>query len=162
MGYRRHGVHWLAGAILAALAAAPAWADDDTQATPSAANGCGRLQKVALEPIPTTRYRAAYPEDARQRGQKGHVLLRVLVDKYGFARNPEVVVSSGYEQLDQAAVNSIRDRWRWNPPPTECAESGVITGVRYDWGLVRKEGDLEPDTIYLDSPSIPPKRGQKN
>lgn len=124
MRSRRYG--WLAGAVLATLTATPAWADDKDIA-PSIANQCGRLKMVAPLPIPTTRYRAPYPEDARQRNQKGHVFLRVLVDKYGFARNPEVVISSGYDQLDQAAIDSVKDRWRWDPPPPECRESGVVT-----------------------------------
>ena len=145
----------IAGALLAILAATPAWADDDAQYVPNAANGCGRLGVVSLAPIPFTRYLAPYPEDARQRGQKGNVLLRVLVDKYGFARNPEVVISSGYAQLDQAAIDSIKDRWRWEPPPPECAESGVTTSVAFDWGLVHNPGDIQPVTIYLESDFYP-------
>lgn len=147
-----HHLGLLAGAVLAALATMPARADDGA---PSTANGCGRLKMVVPLPIPTTRFRMPYPSDARERNQKGHVFLRVLVDKYGFARNPEVVVSSGYAQLDQAAIDSVKDRWRWEPPPPECQESGVITGVTFDWDLVWKEGDVPSHTIYLDDPFYP-------
>ena len=160
MGYRRHGVHWLAGAILAALAATLAWADDSQPApgadyAPSAANGCGRLKLVTLPRILSTRYYLPYPEDAVRRGQKGRTLLRVVVDKYGFARNPEVVISSGYAQLDQASIDSVKDRWRWEPPPPECAENGVILSLVFSWDFVRKPGESQPDLIYLDSPSYP-------
>lgn len=156
MGYRRHGVQWLAGAVLAALAATPARAAaDDAQYAPSATNGCGRLKLVSLPAIASTHLTPAYPEDARQRGQKGHVLLRVLVDKYGFVRNPELVVSSGYAQLDQASIDAVKDRWRWEPPPPECAETDVITSVVFNWDFVHKPGDTQPDLIYLDSPSYP-------
>jgi TonB family protein len=153
----------LAGAVLAALAATPAWADDQQPApgadyAPSAANGCGRLKPVYLPVIPSTRYHAPYPEDARDRHQKGHVMLRVLVDKYGFARHPEVVISSGYAQLDQASIDSIQDRWRWEAPPPECAESGVIMSVSYDWGLYWAIGGKSEDVprpVYLDNPLYP-------
>src|SRR5664279_6120244 len=90
----------LTGAVLSALAASSAWADDDTQVTPSTANQCGRLKMVSLPPIPSTRYLAPYPQNARDRGQSGQTILRLLIDKYGFARQADVVVSSGYAQLD--------------------------------------------------------------
>ncbi len=104
-----------------------------------------------MDPIPSSRYQAPYPENARERGQKGHVFLRVRVDKYGFARQVEVVISSGYAQLDQAAIDSIKDRWRWEPPPAECRESGVITSVSFNWGLSWVHGEPQPDPIYLDN-----------
>ena len=152
MGYRRHG--WLVGMVLAALAVTPAWADDG-QYKPSAANGCGRLQKVRLTPIYSTRRIAPYPEDAQRRSQAGQTILRLLIDKYGFARNPEVVISSGYAQLDQAAIDSIRDRWRWEPPPPECQESGVVISETYNWNLRGPGSKEKPSPIYLDDPLYP-------
>ncbi len=151
----------LTSAVLSASTASSAWADDDTQVAPSTANGCGRLKMVAPLSVPTTRYRAPYPQDARQRNQKGHVLLRVLVDKYGFARNPEVVISSGYAQLDQASIDSVKDRWRWELPPPECQESGVVAGVTFDWNLVRKAGDIPPEMVYLDDAFYPAKARER-
>lgn len=151
---RRYNCLWLAGAVLAVLAATPAWADD-AQYTPGVANGCGRLQKVRLVPIYSTRRIAPYPEDAQRRGQAGQTILRLLIDKYGFARNPEVAVSSGFALLDQLAIDSIKDRWRWEPPPPECQESGVVFSETYNWNLRGPGSKEKPSPIYLDDPLYP-------
>lgn len=145
----------LAGLFIAAFTAAPAWADDPMLA-PSAANGCGRLQRVHLAPITYTRQLAPYPEEARNRGQVGQTILRLVIDKYGFARQADVVVSSGYAMLDQAAIDSIKDRWRWEPPPPECRENGVVLRADYVWGLRMGPGSKEkPSEIYIDDPYYP-------
>ena len=75
----------------------------------------------------------------------------MLVDKYGFAHLADVVSSSGYAILDQAAIDAIKERWRWEPPPPECSESGVIVSVGSIWSL----GEPGPDPIYLDHPAYP-------
>lgn len=145
----------IAGAVLATT---PAFAAPTDTNTPSAANGCGRQQIVGLQPIPSTHRIFAYPEEAQRRGQNGTTYLRVLVDKYGAARQVNVVISSGYAILDQASIDAVKDRWRWEPPPAECRESGVIMPVTYVWNL----GEPEPDPIYLDNSLYPTEaRAQK-
>ncbi len=141
----------LASAFLTAFAVTFAARAVEPTAPPSTANGCGRLQRVTMIPIPSTHRIGGYPSEALRRGQSGHVYMRLLVDKYGFARRPEVVVSSGYAILDQAAIDAIKDRWRWEPPPPECQESGVILGAAYNWSI----GTPEPSPIYLDDPRYP-------
>jgi len=142
----------IAGAMLATVPAEAA----DIPPPPSAANGCGRLQRVRLTPIFYTRQVAPYPEEARDRGQVGRTILRLMIDKYGFARQADVVVSSGYAILDQAAIDSIKDRWRWEPPPTECRENGVVLREDYVWSLRMGPGSKDkPSEIYLDDPYYP-------
>ena len=46
----------------------------------------------------------AYPEGLRQQGIEGAVRVRVVVDQDGNVENATVVVSSGYEEMDAAAV----------------------------------------------------------
>jgi TonB family protein len=53
-----------------------------------------------------------YPESARREGREGTVVLRVLVDEEGRSKSLEVNRSSGFEALDQAAVETVR-RWRF-------------------------------------------------
>lgn len=144
------------GAMLAAMPAFAAATPDTDR--PSAANGCGRQQIVGLQPIPSTHRIFAYPPEAQRRGQAGTTYLRVLVDKYGTARQVDLVISSGYAILDQASIDAVKDRWRWEPPPAECRESGVIMPVTYVWNL----GEPEPDPIYLDNSLYPAEaRAQK-
>ena len=49
-----------------------------------------------------------YPAGARRRGEEGVVLVRVLVAPTGRASLAEIVSSSGYPALDQAAVSAAR------------------------------------------------------
>ena len=55
-----------------------------------------------------------YPEEARREGWEGVVLLRVLVDSEGGPESIELSRSSGFETLDQAAVQSVKS-WRFHP-----------------------------------------------
>jgi TonB family protein len=54
-----------------------------------------------------------YPESARKEGCEGTVVLRVLVDEDGRSKSLEVNRSSGFETLDQAALNAVR-HWRFS------------------------------------------------
>jgi protein TonB len=58
--------------------------------------------------------RPDYPESARREGREGRVLLRVLVDDQGRARQVEINTTSGSDALDRAAAEAIK-RWRFHP-----------------------------------------------
>jgi periplasmic protein TonB len=73
------------------------------------ADGVSRLTQARYRETP----KPLYPERARQEGQQGQVLLRVLVDQEGRTKSVEVSRSSGSETLDHAAVEAIR-RWRFS------------------------------------------------
>ncbi|WP_372830838.1 energy transducer TonB [Pontibacterium sp.] len=53
-----------------------------------------------------------YPKLARRRGQEGTVWLNVQVDTAGEVSDIEVLESSGFSQLDQAALKTVR-RWHF-------------------------------------------------
>ncbi len=75
-------------------------------------DGSGRLSfaqaSYAYSPQPK------YPERARSEGWEGTVLLRILVDENGKAKSLQVNHSSGFEALDNAAVETVR-HWRFYP-----------------------------------------------
>lgn len=52
--------------------------------------------------------------------EQGKVLVRVFVDENGEAREVELKQSSGYDRLDNAALNAVR-RWHFKP--------GTVNGV---------------------------------
>lgn len=68
-----------------------------------------------------------YPALSKRIGEQGRVVVRVLIDTNGSARQAEVVASSGYERLDQAAVQTAL-RWRYVPGK----RNGVPEAMRYD------------------------------
>ena len=55
-----------------------------------------------------------YPMAAQRRGDRGTVLLRLIVTADGLAKNVEVEKSSGYRALDDSAVTAVRN-WRFVP-----------------------------------------------
>ena len=56
-----------------------------------------------------------YPPLARRLGESGTVVVRVLIGTNGRAEKAQIEKSSGYERLDQAALETARDRWRYVP-----------------------------------------------
>ena len=47
-------------------------------------------------------------------GEQGKVVVRVLIDADGTAQKAEIKHSSGFDRLDQAALNTVL-RWRYVP-----------------------------------------------
>jgi protein TonB len=56
-----------------------------------------------------------YPIAARRLGQQGVVMLEVLVKADGHAGEVRVRKSSGHAMLDESAVQTVRERWRFIP-----------------------------------------------
>ena len=55
-----------------------------------------------------------YPRQSRRLGEEGWVVLRVLIGLQGTAEQAEIRTSSGYDRLDQAALETVQ-RWRYVP-----------------------------------------------
>ncbi|MGH7949958.1 MAG: energy transducer TonB [Candidatus Binataceae bacterium] len=74
-----------------------------------------------------------YPDYARRHAQQGTVTLRVLVADDGSVRAAMVAESSGFETLDDAALVTVRDRWRFAPARRAGAavESWVLVPIRF-------------------------------
>jgi periplasmic protein TonB len=57
----------------------------------------------------------AYPALSRRLGEEGKLVLRVELDESGRVSMAEIVDSSGYKRLDEAAMVAVKS-WRCNPP----------------------------------------------
>lgn len=55
-----------------------------------------------------------YPNLSRRAGERGRVLLKVLVDANGLPANVELGTSSGFERLDNAALEAVK-QWKFIP-----------------------------------------------
>lgn len=55
-----------------------------------------------------------YPAQAKRMGEQGRVVLRVAIDENGRAGRIEIEISSGFVQLDEAAIDAVR-RARFQP-----------------------------------------------
>ncbi|MEW6296362.1 MAG: energy transducer TonB, partial [Thermodesulfobacteriota bacterium] len=56
-----------------------------------------------------------YPLIARRMGAQGVVVLRVLVQANGTVGEVTVSQSSGFSVLDESALKTVRERWRFVP-----------------------------------------------
>ena len=57
-----------------------------------------------------------YPNRARRRGQEGALILRITVSDNGKPSSIKVIKTSGYQILDQAAINAV---WNWQFQPAQ-------------------------------------------
>lgn len=55
-----------------------------------------------------------YPHESRRKREQGTVVLMVLLDIEGRVADISVSQSSGFDNLDRAALAAVR-RWRWSP-----------------------------------------------
>lgn len=73
-----------------------------------------------------------YPESARRAGQEGVTILLVTVDRGGSPTHVDVVESSGFASLDEAAVSAVED-WAFRPGTIngEATETTVEVPIRF-------------------------------
>src|SRR5438132_1063499 len=95
-------------------------------------SGARRLEasivaSALLHPLPP------YPLVARRLGKEGVVLLEVLVAPDGRAADVRVLRSSGFAPLDDSAVTTVRERWRFIPQRRGGVpvESRVTVPIRF-------------------------------
>jgi TonB family protein len=74
-----------------------------------------------------------YPEAARRDNEEGELMLRVLVAASGAVERVELAKSSGFELLDDAALDTVRMRWRFVPAQRDgrAVESWVLVPIRF-------------------------------
>jgi TonB family protein len=75
----------------------------------------------------------AYPAIARRREQQGTVTVKVLVGADGSVERAEIADSSGFDALDNAALETVRSRWRFVPARHDGleVESWVLVPIRF-------------------------------
>ena len=56
-----------------------------------------------------------YPAMSKRLGESGRVVVRVLIGPDGRAQDARIQRSSGFDRLDQVALETARDRWRYVP-----------------------------------------------
>jgi len=56
-----------------------------------------------------------YPPAARRLGEQGRVVLSITIGADGMVSNAQIAQSSGFPELDQAAVQWVTSHWRYKP-----------------------------------------------
>mgnify|MGYP006154400979 CR=1 FL=1 len=62
--------------------------------------------------------RPPYPPLSKRLGEQGKVVIRAFIETNGTATKAEIRTSSGYERLDQAALQTVL---KWRYVPGKCA-----------------------------------------
>ncbi len=70
-----------------------------------------------------------YPRSAAEKGIYGDLYIRFTINKKGKLRNVELIRTSGYRELDEAAIKALKDGEPYWPLPDEWGvEDFTITG----------------------------------
>lgn len=72
-----------------------------------------------------------YPEKSRRRGEEGTVRLKVQVLPSGSVGGIEVVTSSGLADLEQAAIECVRQEWKFTPATLDGKATDDTLSVRF-------------------------------
>ncbi len=56
-----------------------------------------------------------YPFISRRLREQGTLRLKLTIDEKGSVTGASVVNSSGFQRLDEAAVNWVKSHWRYTP-----------------------------------------------
>jgi protein TonB len=86
--------------------------DVPVPASATAISGSQQQGAPAQDLKTSNRVDPIYPPASRRAGEEGTVRLKVLVDTNGRASNVQVMQSSGFSRLDQAAMEAVR-KWRF-------------------------------------------------
>ena len=100
----------------------------------SVGKGAGGSGESALaQPHYGVNPKPVYPLLARRMGAQGVVLLRVRVQQDGSVAVVELVRSSGFALLDEAATRTVRDSWRFIPARLDgvAVESWVEIPIQF-------------------------------
>ena len=74
----------------------------------SAPSAAPRQARLDAPPKPKRNIRPDYPKGARQRGEQGDVVVEIRVNEDGTVDAVKVAESSGFPELDEAAVRAAR------------------------------------------------------
>ncbi|WP_323017105.1 energy transducer TonB [Castellaniella sp.] len=88
----------------------------------------GRVDYLGKRPSPI------YPRLAQRRGEQGRVLLRVLISPQGEVAQVKVQRSSGYERLDEAAIQAMQ-RARFRPYTENGIAYKALVDIPFDFVL---------------------------
>lgn len=95
--------------------------------TESVTKNAEQLTEVTIDTQHADNPKPNYPAIALRHGWQGQVLLRVQVNEAGVSEDVTIERSSGYELLDESAVEAVK-QWHFNP--AKRGDMAVASSVR--------------------------------
>lgn len=98
---------------------------------------CVGIDKGALcvVPVPATRTQMTYPPISQRLGETGTTVITVAIGGDGKPAVVTVDHASGSKRLDTVATDTIKARYRWQPPPADCRPQDAKAQVIVAWRL---------------------------
>lgn len=75
-----------------------------------------------------------YPQVSKRMGEMGTSIVRAYIDEEGRVQDIQLKKSSGYDRLDQAALDGIR-KWRFKPGTSNGTAQPMWVNVPMKWEL---------------------------
>lgn len=113
-----------------AAAPAPAAPPAPQPATPAAP----RIELPSSSADYLNNPRPPYPPLSKRLREQGRVVVRVFIDANGSASQADIRTSSGYERLDQTALQTVL-RWRYTPGKRNGVPEGMWFNVPINFVL---------------------------
>jgi len=98
------------------------------------ASAAPRQARIDAPPSPRRTIRPDYPKGSRQRGEQGAVVLEIQVDAEGAVSGAKVVVSSGFAELDEAAVRAAQ-KAKFRPAEAGGKSVASVAKLKLDFKL---------------------------
>jgi periplasmic protein TonB len=91
-----------------------------------------------------------FPNEARRRSLSGNPVLEVAISANGSLQQVLVRRSSGYSELDHAAMNIVRLASPFDPFPSSMRDSYPVLRFAYEWQFIR--GRLGSGAVLSEEP----------
>lgn len=76
-----------------------------------------------------------YPPQSRRLGEQGSLVLQALIDVDGRVLDSKLVQSSGFDRLDQAALDGIKSNYRFIPGMVDGKPRQMWYTFKFTWKL---------------------------
>lgn len=114
------------GAVSAAAGGAAGGGTGNGAGSGGSGGGRGTGGQGLAPPGILSKAEPAYPNEARNAGQAGTVVLRIQILTNGRPGSISVTASSGYALLDRAAIDAVK-RWRFIPAKDRSSGKSVVS-----------------------------------
>jgi protein TonB len=104
-------------------------------APPAPAAPIAKVAPTKLESITRTHTLPPYPTISQRLGEQGTTTIKVTISVEGNVTAAVLEKSSGSDRLDQAAIEYVKEHWRWKPPTREGKPVEATTLVSVVWNL---------------------------
>ncbi len=102
---------------------------------PAAPAPIAKVAPTKLEAIMRTHTIPPYPTISQRLGEQGTTTIKVVIGVDGRVKESTLEKTSGSDRLDAAAVEYVKNVWRWQPPTQEGKAVEATTLVSVVWNL---------------------------